>query len=97
MSHRPEPAVTPPINYAGARQEKYRAAFTRDAGKRMRMTKLLESATPRNLPHTAICPVCGDRFARGRHSNRHKAADLWRRAHKKRPAAGCNGDGANMR
>jgi hypothetical protein len=40
----------------------------------MRMTKLLESATPRNLPHTAICPVCGDRFARGRHSNRHKAA-----------------------
>ncbi len=38
------------------------------------MTKLLESATPRNLPHTAICPVCGDRFARGRHSNRHKGA-----------------------
>ena len=38
------------------------------------MIKLLESATPRNLPHTAICPVCGDRFARGRHSNRHKAA-----------------------
>jgi hypothetical protein len=38
------------------------------------MTKLLESATPRNQSHTAICPVCGDRFARGRHSNRHKAA-----------------------
>jgi hypothetical protein len=38
------------------------------------MTKLLESATPRNHPHTAVCPVCGDRFARGRHSNRHKAA-----------------------
>jgi hypothetical protein len=37
------------------------------------MTKLLERETPRN-PHTAICPVCGDRFARGRHSNRHKAA-----------------------
>jgi hypothetical protein len=38
------------------------------------MTKLLERATPRNHPHTAICPICGDRFARGRHSNRHKAA-----------------------
>jgi hypothetical protein len=40
----------------------------------MYMTKLLERAPPRNHPHTAICPVCGDRFARGRHSNRHKAA-----------------------
>jgi hypothetical protein len=53
---------------------KCRTAFTRDAGKEMRMTKLLESATPHNQSHTAICPVCGDRFARGRHSNRHKAA-----------------------
>jgi hypothetical protein len=35
------------------------------------MTKLLER---RNHPHTAICPVCGDRFARGRHSSRHRAA-----------------------
>ena len=40
----------------------------------MRMTKLLERETPRTQPHTAICPVCGDGFARGRHSNRHKAA-----------------------
>jgi hypothetical protein len=62
------------INYAGARQRKCRAALARDAGKEMRMTKLLERATPRNHPHTAICPVCGDRFARGRHSNRHKGA-----------------------
>jgi hypothetical protein len=36
------------------------------------MTKLLERA--RNHSHTAICPVCGDRFARGRHSNQHKSA-----------------------
>jgi hypothetical protein len=60
--------------YASARQEKCGAAFTRDAAKGKRMTKLLERATVRNHPHTAICPICGDRFARGRHSNRHKAA-----------------------
>jgi hypothetical protein len=36
--------------------------------------QIIERATPRNHAHTAICPICGDRFARGRHSNRHKAA-----------------------
>src|SRR5262249_54517207 len=77
-NRREPPGVTPLIDFGRiepvAGEEKCRAAFTRDAGKEKRMTKLLERAIPRNLPHTAICPVCGAGFARGRHSNRHKAA-----------------------